>query len=301
MPNCVIIFVLHSKWMFQQNLIKLYIMKKITFIMTLFISSMSFAQFSNDFSNITESAVPSSAGNNEWYTWSTKVDYVTIDTENGHAVMSPPETTQSILNIKNPLATGEYVVSFSFKWVSGTKRVFTVFVRDNSSETFSYQDVALNSNSNGGVLQTATDNQANVTYQKFRIPASQFELGVEKTFSFNTTIANASDGKVIMFSHAIDKNGGDFHFDNFTVSAATASNENNLDASLTIYPNPATDVVYVSAATSIESVSLVNALGQAVTAPFNGASVDVSALTNGVYILTVVAGGKSSAQKVFVQ
>ena len=199
-------------------------MKKITFIVTLFVSSMSFAQFSNDFSNITESAVPSSAGNNEWYTWSTKVDYVTIDTENGHAVMSPPETTQSILNIKNPLSAGEYVVSFSVKWVSGTKRVFSVFVRDNTSDGIVYQDVALNANSNGGVLWNSTDNQNNIQYQKFRIPASQLELGVAKTFSFNTTISDVSNGKAIMFSHMIDKDGGVFYFDNLTVSAVTAVN-----------------------------------------------------------------------------
>ncbi|MGB2129130.1 MAG: T9SS type A sorting domain-containing protein [Flavicella sp.] len=276
-------------------------MKKITFIVTMCLSSLLTAQFSNDFSTTTASAVPSSGyGNNEWYTWSTKVDYVTIDTVNDHAVMSPPETSTSILNIKNPLSAGEYVVSFSVKWVSGTKRVFSVFVRDNTNGAIAYQDIALNDNSNGGVLWDATDNQINLQYKKFRIPAQELELGVAKTFSFNTSIASASDGKAIMFSHMIDKDGGVFHFDNFTVTSFTASADNKLDTSLKIYPNPASDEVYVSATEAIESVSLTNALGQTVPAIFNGSSVDVAALPNDVYVLTVVAGGKSSSQKVIV-
>ncbi|MGB2129132.1 MAG: T9SS type A sorting domain-containing protein [Flavicella sp.] len=81
----------------------------------------------------------------------------------------------------------------------------------------------------------------------------------------------------------------------------TLASEANAVAGLSVYPNPASDVVNVSAAESIEAVSLVNALGQTVAAPFNGSSVDVAGLPNGVYILTVVAGGKSSAQKVVIK
>ncbi len=277
-------------------------MKKITFIWIVLLSSISHAQFSNDFSTTTNSAVPSSGyGNNEWYTWSTKVDYVSINTENDHAVMSPPETSTSILNIKDKLSTGEYVVSFSVKWVSGTKRVFSVFVRDNTQGGLVYQDVALNTNSNGGILQDATDNANDIQYQKFRIPASELELGVTKTFSFNTTIASVSDGKAIMFSHMIDKDGGVFHFDNFTVNTVTASTGNLFDASLEVYPNPASDVLYISSSKTIEAVSLTNALGQGVAAPFNGDFVDVSGLPSGLYILTVVAEGNSSTQKVVVE
>ncbi|MGB2129131.1 MAG: T9SS type A sorting domain-containing protein [Flavicella sp.] len=271
-------------------------MKKITFIMTVLISSLSFAQFSNDFTGVTEVKAPSDATTNEWFTWPNNAAQVSVDTTNEWAVLTPVDKN-AVLNIKYTLDSGDYVIGFDIKRSAGTTaKPLSVFVRDNTQTI--YQAVALNDNSGDGIINEAS--WSTPVYDTFRVLANNI-TETFKTYSFNTTVAPGSNGKTIMVSFSYDKDGGDLHFDNFSITEATLSSDAEGVAGLSVYPNPANDVIYISSASSVQTVSLVNALGQTVAAPFNGSSVDVAGLPNGVYILTVVAGGKSSAQKVVVE
>jgi uncharacterized protein (DUF1684 family) len=70
---------------------------------------------------------------------------------------------------------------------------------------------------------------------------------------------------------------------------------------LRYYPNPANNVLNIENATEINSVSIVNALGQSViskTVNGNAVQVDVSSLSKGIYFVTVNSGNASKTIKV---
>lgn len=95
--------------------------------------------------------------------------------------------------------------------------------------------------------------------------------------------------------------GGSFYIDNFIFSAdqslsRTAKSIN----SFSVYPNPATDIVRVSADESIDTVEVFDLLGKRVLAktPKNkNFNLNVSNLRKGVYIVKAKAGDKQSTTK----
>lgn len=93
-------------------------------------------------------------------------------------------------------------------------------------------------------------------------------------------------------------------FDNFSVSliGATAGVDENTLANLSVYPNPANDVVNVSVDALVSNVAIVDLNGRTVkTAKFDGvsnASVNVSDLASGVYMMTVSSDKGTSTKKI---
>ena len=82
-----------------------------------------------------------------------------------------------------------------------------------------------------------------------------------------------------------------------TVTAAADTFATN---SFTMYPNPATQVLNLSSAGSIETVTVHNLLGQEVmkvTPNANATTVNVSQLQNGIYVINAVIEGKVATQK----
>lgn len=76
-------------------------------------------------------------------------------------------------------------------------------------------------------------------------------------------------------------------------------NHPSLESSIGIYPNPATGIVTIDAGIgiAIESVAIYSMTGQKVLET-NATSLDVSALSNGIYVVKVTTGtGKSLSQK----
>jgi hypothetical protein len=264
-------------------------MKKITFILTLMISSISFAQFSNDFSTTTEileQTPGSSIPNKVWYTWNGQLQTVSV-VDNEYGIIDTSNGSSSLV-IKDNLANGSYTVSFDLRKPAGSgAQAFVAFVKSGSD----FMTISTNDDSSTGEV---FENDRKFKVRPVNI-ASDWA-----TFSFNVVVQRTGTAPVYITNNQFS-NGGPLHIDNFSVTTQTTLSS-NLEGvvGLSIYPNPASDVVYVSAAEAIESVSLVNALGQTVAAPFNGSSIDVAALPHGVYISTVVAGGTSSAQKVLV-
>ncbi len=100
---------------------------------------------------------------------------------------------------------------------------------------------------------------------------------------------------------------GSFSFDNFSLVYDSDKTNNlsiadNIIEGLKVYPNPASDVVLVSAPNGVDSVSVLNALGQNVSAAFSASNgvLDVSSLPRGVYILLVDSNDVTAAKKVVV-
>ncbi|MFP9098882.1 T9SS type A sorting domain-containing protein [Flavobacterium sp. RHBU_24] len=79
--------------------------------------------------------------------------------------------------------------------------------------------------------------------------------------------------------------------------AATASVNDEI---VRLYPNPAGDVLHISAATAIETVVVYNALGQQIInmqVNSNEAVVNVGALTSGIYSISTTGNGGTTVQK----
>lgn len=84
------------------------------------------------------------------------------------------------------------------------------------------------------------------------------------------------------------------------IGGTVGISENSLK-DFSFYPNPASDVISLKAANSIESVAIYNLLGQQVLSAKVGATtseINVSALTTGTYIMKVTVNGQTGSYKV---
>ncbi|MFP9115021.1 GEVED domain-containing protein [Flavobacterium sp. RHBU_3] len=84
----------------------------------------------------------------------------------------------------------------------------------------------------------------------------------------------------------------------------TAGTNNVTNTTLTVYPNPATNVINVKSGAAISHLALINLLGQTVTEQTaNGteAQLNIERLSTGTYILQVTAGNKITTVKVVKQ
>ena len=82
------------------------------------------------------------------------------------------------------------------------------------------------------------------------------------------------------------------------------STETNLLSGLSIYPNPATDVLMVSNDNNIDRVQIVNIFGSVVldqTIQANSGKLDVSAMSPGIYFVTVSANSQQVVRKITVK
>ena len=229
-------------------------------------------------------AVPS----DEWFRCGSKLN---VKSDNSNKVLELVDAGSTYArHLLSGLTVGsEYIVKFKAKKSTTTAAPVVLSFKDADD---------VKTGLNGFLELTAT---ANVDVTAVAFTVNPEALSDSNYTEFAVTFSPIQSNVVLQIGRGKDQGNGSVYLDDiiFTLNT-TLSNEANTVVGLSVYPNPASDVVYVSAAEAIESISLVNALGQTVAAPFNGTSVDVAALPHGVYILTVVAGGKSSAQKVLV-
>jgi len=88
------------------------------------------------------------------------------------------------------------------------------------------------------------------------------------------------------------------------VGAATASAVDFSKKAVVMFPNPATNVLNFSSENAIDTIEIYNIMGQKVVSAKpsqNAASVDVSGLTNGVYIVNTMVNGKQNAARFIKQ
>ena len=80
------------------------------------------------------------------------------------------------------------------------------------------------------------------------------------------------------------------------------SNTLDLDASLKLYPNPATDKIHISSKMPISGLALYDVYGKLIlTRENNTKSIDVSRLNSGVYFLEVSSSTQKAVKKVMVK
>lgn len=91
----------------------------------------------------------------------------------------------------------------------------------------------------------------------------------------------------------------------FTVNVVTASVDNHLAGSFSVYPNPATNVINVANSADVISDVIITDLNgrtvKQVAVGVNEAQINISDLAQGVYILNATSNGKSFTQKIVKQ
>ena len=124
---------------------------------------------------------------------------------------------------------------------------------------------------------TATDNcSGGITISQFPAPGTQLTEGVH-TISFE-----AAD---------LSGNVGNCSFE-LTVVEVLANNDNVLEQGLTLYPNPATEIITINSGTApIDQIMVTDILGKTIySEAYNetqNVSLDVSYYSNGIYFVTV--------------
>lgn len=107
--------------------------------------------------------------------------------------------------------------------------------------------------------------------------------------------------------YTYDDNGGDWGWgagiDTFAITGVLSAETNSLDG-FSMFPNPATNVLNVTAASTISSVKVYNLLGQVVVNKGVNAlsdAIDVSNLKTGAYLVQVTAEGQTGTYKFIKQ
>ncbi|PZR21870.1 MAG: hypothetical protein DI539_06900 [Flavobacterium psychrophilum] len=103
-------------------------------------------------------------------------------------------------------------------------------------------------------------------------------------------------------SFIFDDWGTSYNVDSYSFSEATAGVNENTLANLSVYPNPVNDVVNVSVDALVSNVAIVDLNGRTVkTAKFDGvanASVNVSDLASGIYMMTITSDKGATTKKI---
>jgi hypothetical protein len=68
---------------------------------------------------------------------------------------------------------------------------------------------------------------------------------------------------------------------------------------ITIYPNPANDMIYISGDMVLE-VKMYNNIGQLILNQYNTNTINISALQNGIYLLSIETSDKTTIHKKIV-
>ncbi|WP_430815121.1 discoidin domain-containing protein [Carboxylicivirga sp. RSCT41] len=112
----------------------------------------------------------------------------------------------------------------------------------------------------------------------------------------------ADAGRDLTAAHQFKVTGnGTVYFDNLYFWKSTATNiETKVDADFSVYPNPVVDIVNINSPKTIESVQVYNLSGNCVHSEIlstNNASIDISLLNKGVYIMKVMVDGTAGTTK----
>jgi len=127
--------------------------------------------------------------------------------------------------------------------------------------------------------------------QPFSITATAIPAGLVVQYGFTVSGLNANPADEAALGNV--------------VIAATDLNVADLNITKTmIYPNPAHNHINLSSETNIEELSIYNMLGQMVLSAkpdLSQNTLDISGLTNGIYILNTTSNGKNNSQRFIKQ
>ncbi|MDA9289573.1 T9SS type A sorting domain-containing protein [Polaribacter sp.] len=131
--------------------------------------------------------------------------------------------------------------------------------------------------------------------------ASEWETLTFDYSAINT--ANSYDKLVLIFDNGTMGDGSDnytFYIDDIELSGETAGIDDQDLVSLNMYPNPASDVLNISAQNTINTVEIYNVLGQKVirmNIEDTSAEINVSNLNAGIYLIKYEINNRTSTKK----
>lgn len=271
-------------------------MKKITFLLSLFISTICLGQeliTNGTFESLSTGNLPGNSGaaNGVWTSGSGGVA-VQSNVTNAYAGTNYTNMGNDFRNIRQfftATANTDYTVSFryrnNFDNVDATDTPF-VSVRVNDGT----------SNGNGTIIES---NQIPAFY------SSTLTNYTEYTFTFNS--GSNTNLVLYMFKNSRASGGPNnaVRLDNVSIMpTSTMSVSGFEDINFKISPNPAKNNINLSANSNIERIEIYNITGQNIvnrTLNNSYSKINVSNLTNGVYLIKAFIGNKSETYKFIKQ
>lgn len=285
-------------------------MKKITFIMALCVSSLSFGQIIADggFETIGASGETNvvvganGAGTEDIGYW--------------HAVSEVLQSRSTV--VASDADAGTYALELDS--ADGASKVNQNVVLDaNTTYTCSYRVRKVNANvgndekvlvfkvqsnngGNNGAIQTATDGAGGyLDNGAFKIKRSTLSTSEYKSASFEFTTGDGT-GYYLAIALQPDAAGSPVLLDEISIIAGALSNkEFKADNNFSFAPNPANNFLNLSASKNIQKVEFYNLLGQnALSAPVNGLrkEVNISNLKSGIYLMKVTIDNAVGTYKI---
>ncbi len=155
------------------------------------------------------------------------------------------------------------------------------------------------------------DNSSNDLNRSFQYDGTSFgpfeevnDTGIDVFDGFASAVAETPDNNPCM-AFAGTSGGGGFGFGlYFDAQNSIVGVEENSFEGFKFFPNPAQEILNLSANNTIENVSLFSLLGQKVmntSVDQNNSSINIASLTPGVYLMKVMIDGKSATYKIIKQ
>jgi len=286
-------------------------MKKITLLAVLFITALSYGQelvtdggleLVADAAGVNGTTIVQGNNSTSAGVWFTSANFATIigltttdqDTGAYAIILDNKQEKPAAIKQNLNLDAGTYVCSYRLKKVNAD-------VGDDAIVLKSYVRRGAGSveqHVNGGVI--GTFGSGDTSWETAR---SLLSNTAYTTVSFEFVVEAEDDGVPFQVFIALqpDDTGSPLYIDNVSITAGTLSTAKFEAFKFSYAPNPATDVVNLSAANSISDVEFINLLGQKVLSATVNAKqkkVNVSSLEKGVYFMNVTIDGIKGTYKI---
>lgn len=147
------------------------------------------------------------------------------------------------------------------------------------------------------LIRLNSDGTRDTSFGTNGIYHSNISLHPTLPVSGNNNMTFAPDGKLVISSHFNTPN-FDFLVARFNVGAAGLNtSESAVNAELKVFPNPATDYLYIRSKEKIIKTEIFNALGQLVRSNGEIKTIHIRDLPAGIYYLTITAENGKYRQK----
>ena len=171
-------------------------------------------------------------------------------------------------------------VHFDYFADAESTQIRFILIKNNSGAVSEHVYELTTAGSNGTLVQGS--------WRSVNVPLSFFEgIGFNKAQFFQYKLGTTSDlvSKIVYFDNIY-----------FSMNQGTILNTNSfVKSSLRMYPNPVNNILNLSCDSIIDNIEVYNTLGQMVSkqsSNSNEATVNISSLSNGIYILTAQVGNE---------
>ncbi|MBK5212668.1 MAG: T9SS type A sorting domain-containing protein [Flavobacteriaceae bacterium] len=227
--------------------------------------------------------------------------------------------TDEVLIIASSRAAGssDPYIGQGYRRENGAAYAPVAYISAGSDANVAHIDTWMSTAGPVEVMETAyvrddIDNSINDQNRSYQYDGNTFgpyegvgDSGVDVFDGFPSAIAETHDGLLCMAFAATSSGctwGYGLYFD--AKNGVTAGIADNNFEGFKFYPNPAQDMLNLSAKNAIENVSIFSLLGQKVlkiTPNQNKPSINVASLTPGVYVMKVTIEGQSATYKIIKQ